>query len=255
MQSKSRFASAGSLVSGRIALGMLLLAGAAGLTGQEAQQTALPDSPQAAPTPSQSNPSDMPQQTKRIFGIIPNFRAVSADQKLPPQSVKDKFISTTQDSFDYSAIFVPAVLAGYNEARNSTPEFGHGGVGYGRYLWHSAVDQTSENYMVEFIFPVITHEDSRYYTLGRGGFWKRAGYAVSRAVITRDDNAREVFNISEVVGAGAAAGLSNLYYPQRERGLSNTMQQWGVDVGIDALSFGVREFWPDINRKLFHGKQ
>jgi hypothetical protein len=103
--------------------------------------------------------------------------------------------------------------------------------------------------------PALTKQDSRYYTLGRGGFWRRTGYALSRAVITRDDNAREVFNTSEVVGAGAAAGLSNLYYPSRERTFSNTAQQWGLDVGIDAFTFALKEFWPDVNQKLFHGKQ
>ena len=138
------------------------------------------------------------QQTKRILGIIPNFRAVSADQKLPPETVKEKFIDCTEDSFDYSAIFIPAVIAGYNMDKRATPEFHQGAAGYARYFWHSAVDQTSENYMVEFIFPTITREDSRYYTLGHGGFIKRTGYALSRAVITRSNSGREIFNVSEV---------------------------------------------------------
>jgi len=34
-------------------------------------------------------------QTRRILGIIPNFRAVSTDQKLPAQSVKEKFATAT----------------------------------------------------------------------------------------------------------------------------------------------------------------
>jgi hypothetical protein len=164
-------------------------------------------------------------------------------------------MDATEDSFDYSAVILPAMIAGYNQARDATPEFGQGAAGFGRYFWHSAVDQTSENYMVEFVFPVITREDSRYYTLGRGGFWKRTGYALSRAVITRDDAGKEVFNTSEIVGAGAAAGLSNLYYPEQERTFSNTAQQWGLDVGIDAVTFALKEFWPDINQKLFHGTQ
>jgi hypothetical protein len=236
-------------------MGVVLLACASGLAAQE--DGPLPDAPQAVtPQDTQQTPNDMPpKQTKRILGVIPNFRAVSADEKLPPQTVKEKFMDATKDSFDYSAIILPAALAGVNQARNATPEFRQGALGYGRYFWHSAVDQTSENYMVSFVFPVITHQDSRYYTLGRGGFWRRTEYALSRAVVTRDDHAREVFNSSEVVGAGAAAGLSNLYYPGRERTFSNTAQQWGVDVGIDALTFVVQEFWPDINQKLFHGKQ
>ncbi|MGD0681249.1 MAG: hypothetical protein ABR990_04280 [Terracidiphilus sp.] len=194
------------------------------------------------------------QQTKRILGIMPNFRAVSVDAKLPPETIKEKFIDATQDSFDYSSIFFPAVIAAYNMDKRATPEFHQGAAGFARYFWHSAVDQTSENYMVEFIFPTFTHEDARYYTLGRGGFVKRTGYALSRAVVTRSNSGAEVFNISEILGAGTAAGISNLYYPSASRSLGNTGSEWGLDIGIDAGCFWFREFWPDINRHFFHNK-
>jgi hypothetical protein len=200
--------------------------------------------------------TDQPQaqQTSRILGIIPNFRAVSTTEHLPAQTVHEKFITATQDSFDYSALFVPTVLAAANLARKATPEFGTGASGFGQYWWHGALDQTSENYWVEFIVPALTHQDTRYYTLGRGGFFKRTGYALSRAVVTRTDAGNETFNVSEVAGAGAAAGLSNAYYPASERTAGNTMGQWGLNVGIDAGTFWFKEFWPDINRKLFKGK-
>ena len=210
--------------------------------------------PDTLKKPIQQNPErgERLPQTKRILGILPNFRSVSTDDKLPPMTVKDKFLTATDDSFDYSSIFVPAALAGYAMGTRQTPEFGQGAVGYGRYFWHAAVDQTSENYMVEFVFPVITREDNRYYTLGRGGLFKRTGYALSRAVVTRADSGRDTFNISEVVGAGVSSGLSSLYYPTRERSFGNTASEWGIDVGIDAASFVVKEFWPEINRWLFH---
>jgi len=196
-------------------------------------------------------------QTKRILGVFPNFRAVSANTHLPPQSVKEKFVTASEDSFDYSAFVLPAAIALEAEAANDTPEFGKGGEGYARYLWHSYVDQTSENYWVEFITPSLTREDTRYYTLGPegGGGWKRVGYALSRVVVTRTDGGNDTFNVSEVVGAGTAAGISNLYYPRHERTFSNTADKWGINVGVDAASFVVREFWPDINHFLFHGDQ
>lgn len=236
----------------------LLLATVLALHAPAQQSDADSQSPSASNAPaSQSVPADSSSatQTKRILGLIPNFRAVSADTKLPPQTIKDKFLDATEDSFDYSSIFLPAAIAGYSMARDSVPEFHQGGAGYARYLWHSAVDQTSENYLVEFIFPVVTREDTRYYTLGHGGFMRRTGYALSRAVITRSDSGAEVFNISEIFGAGSAAGLSNLYYPQSQRSFSSTASQWGLDVGVDAASFVFREFWPDINRKFFHSQQ
>ncbi len=224
--------------------------------GSSSSSTSLPDAPQVS-TPDQRASASQPAnsrdvQTKRILGIIPNFRAVSADVKLPPQSVKDKFVTVTRDSFDYSSFILPGVLAGYSQARNSTPEFRQGAVGYGRYYWHNLVDQTVENYFVEFIVPAATHEDTRYYTLGRGGFLKRSRYAITRVVITRNDAGKETFNAGEIAGSAIASGISAFYYPASQRTFGNVGGKWGQNVGVDAATFVFKEFWPDINHHLFH---
>jgi hypothetical protein len=109
--------------------------------------------------------------------------------------------------------------------------------------------------MVEFFVPVVTREDTRFYTLGHGSFMKRAGYALSRVVVTRTDAGNPTFNFSEVVGAGMAAGLSNAYYPARQRSFSNTASNWGVNVAIDAMAFVVKEFWPDVNHRMSRAKK
>ena len=97
-------------------------------------------------------------------------------------------------------------------------------------------------------------EDTRYYTLGEGGFLKRTRYSLSRVVITRTDHGDPTFNSGEVVGSGMAAGLSNLYYPGRERTFGSTAGRWATNIGIDAGTFMFKEFWPDINRTIFHSK-
>lgn len=211
--------------------------------------------PQTTPSKQQSDNGNQKKQTKRILGVVPNFRAVSADTTLPPQTVKQKFLLATQDSFDYSAIFVPAVLAGASMAHDGTPQFGEGVEGYGRYFWHQALDQTSRNYMAQFVVPVIARQDSRYYTLGHGGFLRRTEYAFSRVIITRSDSAKEQFNVSEVLGTGAAAALSTTYYPSSYMNFSNVAKRWGVGIGVGGFSFIVREFWPDINYRFFHGSR
>lgn len=214
----------------------------------------LPD----APTPGQVVPQHKDDlsgiQTKRILGIIPNFRSVSADVKLPPQTAKEKFIGTTQDSFDYSAFIFDGILAGVAQAQNSYPEFHSGAAGYARYYWHTFADQTDENYWVEFALPSVLHQDPRYYTLGRGGILKRTAYSFSRILITRTDAGNETLNISEVVGAGAASGISGLYYPSQERTWTKTGQRWLTSMGLDGMTFVFKEFWPDVNNAVFHEK-
>lgn len=194
------------------------------------------------------------KQTKRILGVFPNFRSVSVDVKLPPESVKDKFMEATRDSFDYSDFIFCGALAGVDQAENSIPEFHQGVAGYGRYYWHVFADQVDEDYQTEFVFPALFRQDSRYYTLGRGGFPKRFIYAFSRIVITRNDAGDETFNSAEVVGAGAAAGVSDLYYPSQERTWTKTGQRWLVNVSLDGATYAIQEFWPDLNSRFFHQK-
>lgn len=218
----------------------------------QAQQTAAQQSPQHTDPNSASLEG---KQTKRILWIVPNFRSVSVDEKLPPQSLKDKFITSTQDSFDYSAFIFAGMLAGISQAQNSYPEFHQGAAGYGRYYWHTLADQAVENYNVEFIFPTLLKQDSRYYTLGWGGLIKRTGYSFSRILITRTDSGNETFNASEIMGAGSASAISSLYYPSRERTWTKIGQHWLTDVGLDGMTFIFKEFWPDINSAIFHQKQ
>jgi hypothetical protein len=226
-------------------------------------QANLPDAPSALRA--QSNQTEQPaagnqltqggMQTKRILGIVPNFEAVSANSKLPRQSAKEKFMGATNDSFDYSSFVFVGGLAGVGLASNSIPEFHQGAAGYGRYYWHTFADQTDENYLVEFAFPVEFHQDGRYYTLGRGGVLKRSAYSLSRILITRTDSGNETFNASEIIGAGAASGISDLYYPEQERTWTKTGQRWLTNVSLDGATFVLREFWPDINNVLFHTKE
>jgi hypothetical protein len=108
--------------------------------------------------------------------------------------------------------------------------------------------------MTEYIFPIVTREDPRYYTLGRGGFFKRTGYSISRLFVTRTESGGLTPNFSEIVGNGSAAGISNLYYSSPERSWTKTGQRWVAQVGLDGFSDLMKEFWPDLNSKFFHNK-
>jgi hypothetical protein len=219
---------------------------------QQQVQTGSNTPPAASPTAADA--SAQGRQTKRILFIVPNFRAVSADQHLPPQTVKDKFKTAALDSLDYSNFIFVAGQAGVAQANNSYREFGQGARGYGRYYWHTLADSINENTFVEFIMPAVFRQDNRYYTLGKGPFVKRLGYAFTRIVITRTDAGHETFNVSEILGAGAFSGVANFYYPSQERTFTKTYQRWITNVVIDGCTFAFKEVWPDINNAIFHQK-
>jgi len=213
------------------------------------------DQPRDQPPLVNVTPSDIGlKQPKRILWVIPNYRAVSADTHLPPLSLKNKFWLATQDSFDYSAFIFAGMLAGVGQAQNSYPEFRQGAAGYGRYYWHSFADQAVGNYFTEAIVPAVTREDPRYYTRGHGGFFPRASYAISRLLVTRTDSGGRTFNFSEIVGNGAGAGVSDLYYPSRYRTWTKTGQKWLTQIALDGVFNVFKEFWPNISHSVLRQK-
>jgi hypothetical protein len=194
------------------------------------------------------------QQTKRMFWIIPNFAAVSADTELPPLTVREKYAIAMQDSVDYSSFVWAGMLAGQSMALRSYPELRNGVAGYSRYYWRAFADQASGSFFTEALVPAIRHEDPRYFTLGHGGFFRRVKYAVSRVVVTKMDSGGAGFNYSEIVGNGMEAGLSNFYYPPQERGLRSTAVNWAAQLEAASLNNIIREFWPDIRHKMLRQK-
>jgi hypothetical protein len=166
-------------------------------------------------------------------------------------STREKFVLASKDSVtDYSSYTWAGILAGQAYLLNADPELGRGGAAYGRYYWRTFVDGVSGTFFTEAIVPSIRHEDPRYYTLGKGGFFRRAGYAISRSFITKMDNGTDGFNCSEVCGNLLTAGLSNAYYPPQERGLTQTAYNFGEQMESAVLNHFFQEFWPDIRKKV-----
>jgi len=93
----------------------------------------------------------------------------------------EKFVTATEDNFDYSALFFGGSSRWNAFASKETPEFHQGMAGYARYYWHTVADQSVENFLWSH-HPAVNHEDARYYAMGRegGGIWKRVGYSLSR---------------------------------------------------------------------------
>lgn len=195
------------------------------------------------------------KQTPRMFWLVPNFGAVSANTQLPPLSVRGKFKLAAQDSVtDYSSYTWAAMLAGQGMALRSDPEFGNGAAGYGRYYWHNFVDGISGTFFTEAIVPALTHQDPRYYTMGKGGFFRRTRYAIVASFVTKTDSGGTAFNWSEVGGNALEAGLANAYYPASERSASQTARNFGTQMESAVLNHIFQEFWPDIRTKIFRRK-
>ncbi|HEY7388550.1 MAG TPA: hypothetical protein VH640_08575 [Bryobacteraceae bacterium] len=189
----------------------------------------------------------------RLFFTLPNFLTLENANagKVPPLTAKQKFKVVARSAFDPVEFFWYGALAGISQAGNSEPGFGQGLQGYGKRYGSYFADGTIENFMTSALLPSLLHQDPRYFQMGKGGFWRRTGYAVSHILITRSDRGAREFNFSEVLGSAASAGISTYtYHPRSDRNLDNAISVWGSQLGYDALTYVLKEFWPDIRHKF-----
>jgi hypothetical protein len=205
-----------------------------------------------SPPPIQPGQTEPPAPDKRIFGVLPNYRTANESAVYTPITAKRKFTIAAKDSFDYPLLGLSAFIAGYGQLDNSHPEFGQGFAGYGRRVGTAYADQAIGNMMTEGIFPSMLHEDPRYFRRGYGSKWSRTFYAATRVFVTKTDSGGTRFNFSEVLGNAAGTAISNAYYPD-SRDVDDNVEKLASQIGIDAVSQVLKEFWPDIKHKLFHG--
>jgi len=236
-------------------------------SGHTPEQTPLPAKPSAGQPAqpadqSQSQPKDS-QSAKdaknaesgtskdRLFFALPNFLTLENAGQVPPLTPGQKFKVVAQGSFDPVQIVWYGFVSGISQAENSEPGYGQGAEGYGKRYGAYAADGTIENFFVGSILPSVLHQDPRYFQSGHGSFFDRTGYSVSRIFVTRSDSGHNQFNFSEIVGSAMASAISTYsYHPRTDRNLRNTASVWGSQVGYDTITLVVKEFWPDIRRKL-----
>jgi hypothetical protein len=231
---------------------------------QQQQQPAapLPDAPKAKDPQDPAKPADAVGKSKleketgtvndRIFEVMPNYGTVESANELPPISSGQKFRLATAGVFDYFTFPFIGALAAIDQANNSPKSWGQGWGAYGQRYGASFADNGIGTMMTTAIFPSMLHEDPRYYQMGKGTFSHRAYHAVNRLFVTRTDSGNERFNTSEIVGNAVAAAFSNVYHAPEDRTVGRNFGTLGMLIMWDGLSNEMKEFWPDIRRKVFH---
>jgi hypothetical protein len=180
-----------------------------------------------------------------MFGILPNYATVYGHQ-IPSISSHDKFVFAVKNTFD------PFVFPFVGIVASTADHYGPGMSGYLQQYAATLTDTTVGNFLTAAILPSFLHQDPRFFQRGSGGTLHRMAYAASRVGITRGDDGHSQFNTSEVAGNALTAVIGNSYYPASEHTTSAMVTRWGSQIAFDAVSYELKEFWPDIRRKLRH---
>jgi hypothetical protein len=186
------------------------------------------------------------QEKQRVLGVIPNFY-VSYVQDAAPLTSKQKFGLAWKTTIDPVNFAVVGVIAGVQQWQDNFKDYGQGAQGYGKRYGASYGDFVTSTFFGGAVLPSLLKQDPRYFYKGTGTVRARVWYAVSMAVMCKGDNGRWQFNYSAIGGSLISGGISNAYYPDKDRGADLVFENTLIGIGENAATNLLQEF---VIRKL-----
>jgi hypothetical protein len=165
----------------------------------------------------------------------------------PPVSTAQKWEFFLYESFTPWALLPSTVTAAQAVITHTDPKYGPGAQGYFKAYGALTVDRFTQKFFSDYAMAAAFHEDTRYHRKGSGyGFWSRAAYAITRAVVARTDTGENTPNWANFVGTAFSAAVSNVYYPAASRGGRSTAINWATSAASIGFADLRPEFLPDV---------
>ena len=190
-------------------------------------------------------PKSAPPQDE---GLVGRALGVLAPSEATPLTARQRFHDYLVSMVGPLAIVSESASTGISQWRDSPPEWGQGGSGYGK-RFASKMAHNAVRHTIIYGASTLLQEDNRYFASGRNGVKARVIYAVTSPVAGIRHGRRTV-SFSSVSGMVGSAAISQAWAPPSQRGADD----FAIDValtyaGIAGLNV-VREFVPDLIRKL-----
>lgn len=172
---------------------------------------------------------------------------------IDPLTPKQKAERAIRNTFSPRALANRALIAGWSQLWDSPPEWSGDMKGYGQ-RFGTRMGRLAVRQGVQLSTDIAFGLDPRYDRCECDGFWGRTGHAWRRIVVARKDHGGETFAVSTFAGAFVPPLLTDRWYPDT---YNTWNHKWTSGAEFLLLRGGtnmLREFWPDISRKLHLGR-
>ena len=187
------------------------------------------------------------QEKQRVFGVMATFNTTTNKDALP-LSTAQKYQLFFKSASDPWPFLLAGFGAGIDQAEDSFPEYGQGMQGYAKRFGAAYTDYFTGNLLGNAVLASMMKEDPRYFQKGTGSYTSRFLWAATSTVWCKRDNATWGPNYANVLGNLMGAAVSNLYYPQADRTVGDTLSRGFTVTAQAIIGSEVIEFWPDIVR-------
>ena len=188
--------------------------------------------------------------TLLILGILTAADSVRAAQIDTPLSASEKATVRLKRIVDPLSIVYSVAAAGIGQWRDEPPEWQQGAGGVGRRFAASQGWKATQNTLA-LGFDTAFGLDPRFHRSRETQFWPRLRGALLQTVVAYTDSGGRTFNFSELGSSYGASFLANAWFPAHSNGAGDALERGTIGLGLNTASNVVKEFWPDIRRKVF----
>jgi hypothetical protein len=221
---------------------------------QPQPQTQPSPSPAALPPADQAPSAAVPPAPVALYNLLQKKSIVFPDIAYSTErlSTWKKFQLSVDNSVSVDSFTWALLGSAVGQAADSPTGYGQEWGGYGKRFGSDMARQASGEFFGTFLLASVLHEDPRFYAEIHPKFFHAMKYSVQRVFIMRNDDGRDVVAWSRLGGPLMAEGLANVYWPDQNRTVGDTLFRYGLDLASRAGGNMLREYWPVLLAKISH---
>ncbi len=237
-------------------LGSMIASGSTRMAAQQPQVQPSP-SPAARPPDGQTPNVPTPPKPVALYNLLQSKSIVFPDIAYSTErlSTGQKFKLFVDNSVAVNAVTWAALGSAIGQADNSPTGYGQEWGGYGKRFGADLARESSTEFFGTFVLASALHEDPRFYAEINPKFFHAVKYSVQHVFIMQNDDGRTVISGSRLGGPLMAEALANVYWPDRNRTVGDTLFRYGLDLASRAGGNMLREYWPVLLAKISHTRQ
>lgn len=136
-----------------------------------------------------------------------------------------------------------ALDSGFEMAAGTGPNLPRNGwSGFGKRFGYNGLNISTAIFFDTALVPALVHQDPRYPVLGHGSVRTRLAWAIKHEFVAFSDDGREMPNYGNIAGLGLASLVSTAYTPHDDVRSGDTMESYGINIGVSTALNVVREF-------------
>lgn len=181
--------------------------------------------------------------------VSPYQRFLSTKIVIPLTWQEKGYLALHQWS-DPSNLMTIAGVSAINIAADSSTAYGPGMKGWATLTGVSLSQDATGEFFGTFVIPSLTHQDPRYFRLGKGSIPRRIANAVSQTYVAYGDDGHRMPNYGVILTYPIASVISNLYVPGIESNARSTTRRVAVGYALEPVNNLVTEFVPDLAKRI-----